>query len=98
MAASRFPGPMQFDDTVTFAGALAFAALASVANPGTLGAVAYKGRVDLGDIPVLTGTGAPTGSPGVYPALYVRDDPADLDTLLYVCLATNVWDGAKLST
>lgn len=98
MAASRFPGPMQFDDEVTFNAILTLSALLTALNPGTLGAVAYDARIDLGVVSLLSGAGAPTGDPGIHPAIYFRSDAPSADTTLYVCVATDVWLGAKLTT
>lgn len=85
MAASRFPGPMQFDDIATFTGVI------SAGNPGTLGATPYAGRIDLGAVPIISGAGVPTGNPGVHPVVYLRSDSASVSTIIYVCHTGSTW-------
>lgn len=85
MAASRFPGPMQFDDIATFTGVIA------ASNPGALGATDYDGRIDVGVVPVLSGEGVPSGDPGVHPVVYLRSDSASVSTIIYVCHTGSTW-------
>ena len=70
---------------------MSFLAGLVVGGAGTLGAVAYSAKLQLGSAYLLAGTGAPTGDPGVHPVVYIRQDPASAATVLYVCHTGSTW-------
>ena len=89
--ASTFPGAMEFKDVVTFLGGVSVSGEVEAVNAGALGATDVDGYITVGGVTIAGGAGVPSGNPGVFPVVYLRSDPASASTVIYVCVATDVW-------